>query len=304
MPGKIISLVNFKGGVGKTTLTVNVAACLAKEHDNKVLLVDLDPQSNSSIWLLGPALWSELNSAEGFAKTSAALFYRTWTEDIFIRPYMEAAGNFLPRFYLSPGSLRMLRLEQDILRTVVHRRVNGSYSPGDEYFFFARAARLLKNHFDFVLIDCPPNLYYGTCNALCHSDYILIPCIPDTLSTCGLKQMIVEMERTIAPLIESRRLLRAPLILGVAITKLKGVNEHIFGLEVIESIISEFRTGDHLLVDRQTVVFRDQPVGEYVIHAEAVQGGVPLGFYAPRVQAYSQVKAFTAAMLDAMESRE
>jgi chromosome partitioning protein len=55
MPGKIISLVNFKGGVGKTTLTVNLAACLAKERDKKVLIVDLDPQSNSSIWLLGPA---------------------------------------------------------------------------------------------------------------------------------------------------------------------------------------------------------------------------------------------------------
>ena len=80
MPGKIISLVNFKGGVGKTTLTVNLAACLAKEHDKKVLIVDLDPQSNSSIWLMGPALWSELNSEDLFKKTTAAMFLRDWQE--------------------------------------------------------------------------------------------------------------------------------------------------------------------------------------------------------------------------------
>ncbi len=112
MPGKIISLVNFKGGVGKTTLTVNLAACLAKEHDKKVLIVDLDPQSNSSIWLMGPALWSELNSEDIFRKTSAAMFLPDWPEreeHILQRPFLETTGNFLPNLYLSPASLKMLR---------------------------------------------------------------------------------------------------------------------------------------------------------------------------------------------------
>lgn len=304
MAGKMISLVNFKGGVGKTTLAVNVAACLAKEHDKKVLLIDLDPQSNSSIWLLGPAVWSELNVDGGTPKTSAALFRKTWTDDIFIRRFMDPAGDLLPKFYLCPASLRMLRLEQDILKSSIVRKIDGSFKPGDEYLFFARAARLLRENFDFVIVDCPPNLYFGTSNALCHSDYILIPCIPDTLSTCGLRQMIEEIEETITPLVQTGRLAGAPCILGIAITKVKPVNEHVQGVEIIESTLDNFRHGDNVLVDRKTVVFRNEPIGEYIVNAEAVQAGLPLCFYAPRVPAYGQFKVFTRALLDAMESRE
>jgi chromosome partitioning protein len=305
MPGKIISLVNFKGGVGKTTLTVNLAACLAKEYDKKVLIVDLDPQSNSSIWLLGPARWSLLNSEEDIMKTSAAMFYKTWSADMFIRPFIEPAGNFLPQLYLSPASLKMLKLEPTILKFCLMRRLDGTYKEGDEYFFFANTARSLREVFGVVLIDCPPNLYFGTCNALCHSDYILIPCIPDTLSTSGLKQMIEEMERTLAPLVKSKRLKRTPIIMGIAITKFKAAtNEHKSGLENMESIMSEFHNGEYLMVDNKTLVFRDQPIGEFVVHAEAVQDALPLCFYSPNARAYREIREFSQAVLRAVESRE
>ena len=135
MPGKIISLVNFKGGVGKTTLTVNVAACLAKEHGNKVLIVDLDPQSNSSIWLLGPARWSSINKRENMKKTTAAMFYGTAKEDIFITPFADAMDNFLPELYLCPASFHMINLESTILQFCNKRRLDGKYRDGDEISF-------------------------------------------------------------------------------------------------------------------------------------------------------------------------
>jgi chromosome partitioning protein len=304
MPGKIISLVNFKGGVGKSTLTVNLAACLAKEHAKKTLIVDLDPQSNSSIWLLGPARWSLLNSEESYLKTSAALFYNTDWENIFIRPFLNTMGYFLPGFSLCPASLRMLKLEENILRASLTRRLNGSYKSGDEYFFLARAARYLREYYDYTLIDCPPNLYFGTCNALCHSDYILIPCIPDTLSTSGLKLMINEIERTTTPLVGSRRLRNTPKIMGVALTKFKWTtNEHRAGVEMVDTILSEFRDGGCKLVDDKTLLFRDQPIKEYVVHSEAVQESLPLCFYAPGSTAYGDVKAFTQAFLTVIEGR-
>jgi len=305
MVGKVISLVNFKGGVGKTTLTVNLAACLAKEHDKKVLVLDLDPQSNSSIWLLGPERWSDLNAEGSFKKTSAELFYKGWTDDIFIRPFVDTAGTYLPKLYLCPASLQMLKLEQEILKTYLKRRIDGTYKDGDEYFFFAKSARLLKDKFDYVLIDCPPNLYFGTCNALCHSDFMLIPSIPDTLSTSGLKQMIRQMEITLAPLIESGRLSHGPVIMGIAITRFEwNVIDHKDGLTKIDQIIADLRNEDHFLVDSATSVFADQPMKKYVVNAEAVQEGRPLCFYAPGSQAYNDVKAFTQAFLTAIGSRQ
>ena len=303
MPGKIISLVNFKGGVGKTTLTVNLAACLAKEHDKKVLILDLDPQSNSSIWLLGPKRWSDLNAERSFRKTSAQMFYREWTEDIFIRPFTDMAGPYLPNLYLCPASLQMLKLEQTILKFCLRKRMDGTYRDGDEYLLLAGSARLLRDTFDYVLIDCPPNLYFGTCNALCHSDFLLIPSIPDTLSTSGLKQMIEQMEKTVAPLLKSSRLNHVPVIVGIAITRFEGNTiEH--RNVIIEQIIAEFQESDHRLVDSHSCVFSDQPLKKFVINAEAVQEGLPLCFYAPGSQAYNDVKAFSQAFLTATEGSQ
>ena len=305
MPGKIISLVNFKGGVGKTTLTVNLAACLAKEHDKKVLIVDLDPQSNSSIWLMGPARWSRLNSEENLLKTSADLFYGRVDDGNIITPYLNATENYLPDFHLFPASLKMLSLESRIWLLCSKRRLEGTYQTGEEYFLFSKAARLLRDKFDIVIIDCPPNLYLGTCNALCHSDYILIPSISDTLSTSGLKMMIEEIERTITPLVNRKRLKHPPVILGIAVTKFKAAtNEHQNGLQILQSIISEFQVHDHLLVDNKTAVFSDEPIKEFVVHAEAVQDSLPLCFYAPGSQAYNDIRAFTQRFLTAIEDRQ
>ena len=59
MSSKVLAFINFKGGVGKTATVVNIGATLAKLHDKKVLIVDLDPQSNSSLWLMRPDRWHE-----------------------------------------------------------------------------------------------------------------------------------------------------------------------------------------------------------------------------------------------------
>jgi chromosome partitioning protein len=59
MSSKVLAFINFKGGVGKTATVVNIGATLAKLHEKKVLLVDLDPQCNSSLWLMRPDRWRE-----------------------------------------------------------------------------------------------------------------------------------------------------------------------------------------------------------------------------------------------------
>ena len=157
--GKIISLVNFKGGVGKTTLAVNVSACLAKEHRKRVLLVDFDPQSNSSIWVLGPGRWNEVNRRDYVGKTASAMFRGTVKEDMFIQPYKEPDGNWLPDLYLLPSSFHMILLEKAITDYCTKRKIDGKYKSGDEFLFLSSNAKNLREWFDYVLVDCPPNLY-------------------------------------------------------------------------------------------------------------------------------------------------
>ncbi|MGA1368773.1 MAG: ParA family protein [Blastocatellia bacterium] len=65
MAARRISFVNLKGGVGKTSLSVNIAACLAYHFGQKVLLIDFDAQSNASIWLMGVERWNLINSVRG-----------------------------------------------------------------------------------------------------------------------------------------------------------------------------------------------------------------------------------------------
>ena len=107
------------------------------------------------------------------------------------------------------------------------------------------------------------------------------------------------------PLVDKKLLKHSPVVLGIAVTKFKAAtNEHQNGLQILQMIISEFQNHDHLLVDAKTAVFSDQPIKEFVVHAEAVQDSLPLCFYAPGSQAYSDVRAFTQRFLKAIKDRQ
>ncbi|MGO9568069.1 MAG: ParA family protein [Desulfomonilaceae bacterium] len=216
MPGKIISVMNFKGGVGKTTLSVNLAACLAKEYEKKTLLIDLDPQSNASIWLLGQPKWKVINKRENIQKTALSLFTDKFQFDNVLVPFDHPmSGNNLPLLGLLPASFHMIDLESAIFREQVKRQVDHKYRNGNEYRYLGKNRKTLTNKFDYVIIDCPPNLYNVTKNALFHSDYILIPCIPNALSSMGLKLLLNHLERIVRPF--APKMAEMPVVLGVVI---------------------------------------------------------------------------------------
>jgi chromosome partitioning protein len=149
VPTKIIAVANQKGGVGKTTTTVNVSACLAA-LGKRVLLLDLDPQANAT-------------SGLGVEKTEGASAYRpllgegTLTEKI--RP------TAFERLEIIPGEVDMCGAEIEIARAENHlQRLAGLIKPVVE-----------SGRFDFILIDCPPSLGILTLNAFAASNYLLIP---------------------------------------------------------------------------------------------------------------------------------
>jgi chromosome partitioning protein len=185
----VISMINLKGGVAKTTTTVALAQMLDVEFKNRVLVVDLDPQTNASVMLVGDKKWRELNNR---GATVATLF-RDALSDIdefnVTDAIQERVGAISEsrRVDLLCSSLDLIDVQDD-LASMNPGRFHAS-SPVD-VLRRALHATLQQDRYDFVLIDCPPSLGLVTLNGLRISDYYIIPTIPDYLSTYGIPQIV------------------------------------------------------------------------------------------------------------------
>src|ERR1700677_292976 len=178
MPARRISLVNFKGGVGKTSITVNLAASLARELDQKVLVVDMDAQSNTSIWLMGVARWNNLNGMP--EKSVWGLFHPESTglkqcieEEVLLN---EHGVERIPKLDLIPAVYKLMDLEHE-------------YQDDDSTPYFAKfrmQLEILFDQYDYILFDCPPNVFRATRCALFSSEEVYVPANPDLLSYVGL----------------------------------------------------------------------------------------------------------------------
>jgi len=190
----VVSMINLKGGVGKTTTTVALAEILAADLGKRVLVIDLDPQTNATTMLLGEKAWSQLN-AQG--RTLAALFKDALRPDgadpAFDLEKTLQRGvspvSAVKRLDLLPSSLDMIEI-QDRLATVPAGRLFTD-RPVD---LLHKATRRLLPDYDYVIIDCPPNLGIITLNGLRMSHGYVIPTKPDVLSTYGIPQILTRVE--------------------------------------------------------------------------------------------------------------
>jgi chromosome partitioning protein len=184
----VVSTINLKGGVGKTTTTVAVGEILAAEHEKRVLVIDLDPQTNATTMLIGEEKWNELNNA---GHTLAQLFKDALDPESrrfdLRKSIQNGASNVAAVRTLSllPSSIDLIDV-QDRLYSMPAGRFY-SDNPTD---ILRRAVKPVLDEFDFVLIDCPPNLGIITLNGLRLSDGYIIPTIPDILSTYGIPQIV------------------------------------------------------------------------------------------------------------------
>lgn len=166
--GKIIAIANQKGGVGKTTTTVNVSACIAAlEH--KVLLVDIDPQSNAT-------------SALGFDKDQE----HTSTYDILI-------GSSTPDAAIRDTSISFLKvMPSDI--NLVGAEIELVDVENRESLLKNTLAQVREN-FEYIFIDCPPSLGLLTVNALVAADSVLVPVQTEYFALEGLGQLLNTISR-------------------------------------------------------------------------------------------------------------
>jgi chromosome partitioning protein len=184
---RIISLLNMKGGVGKTTVAVNLAAHLACDHGKRVLLADLDPQTNASFSLMPEQAWSAWAETHG---TMADIFgiapegrrHRDEDTHKISDCIVRSVIPEIPTLDLLPGHLRLTFLDLDL-----------AARPGRERLLHRKLEKIAGDY-DFILCDCPPNLQTATQNALYASDWYLVPMQPDFLSSVGLELLLDRLD--------------------------------------------------------------------------------------------------------------
>lgn len=188
MPARLISVINMKGGVGKSTTACSLAETLAYHQRRRVLIIDLDPQTNCSIMIAGPEKWADLREAE----RTLDFYFEAYVAQEKPKPFKsliqkqvtDLKGN--PDVSLIAAAPEFRIVERDMIESFVNRGYKIDNIQRWICERFANGLKSIINEYDVILIDCPPGISLFAEAALIAADAILVPSIPDYVSRLGL----------------------------------------------------------------------------------------------------------------------
>lgn len=175
---KIVAIVNQKGGVGKTTSAVNLAAAVGIKG-KRVLLVDIDPQGNATSGF-------GINKRELKKSSYDVIINGTPAKDVIIKTKFDGVSVLPANMNLAGAELELIELS---------KRENN----------LKNALALVKSEYDFIFLDCPPSLGLITLNGLCAADTVLVPIQCEYYALEGLSQLIStvrQVKRLYNPMLE------------------------------------------------------------------------------------------------------
>ncbi|ARJ39052.1 ParA family protein [Sporosarcina sp. P21c] len=222
--GKIIAIANQKGGVGKTTTSVNLSACLA-HLGKKVLLIDSDPQGNAT-------------SGVGVNKGDVQdCIYNMLIDDVPVRDVILPTD--IENLEIVPATISLAGAEIELVSTI-SREVRMKHAIQD-----------IKDDYDYVIIDCPPSLGLLTLNALTASDSIIIPVQCEYYALEGLSQLLSTIR------LVQKHLNEALYIDGVLLTMFDARTN--LGIQVIEEVKKYFQDKVYTTIIPRNVRLSEAP---------------------------------------------
>src|SRR5215216_2603173 len=261
-----ISFINYKGGVGKTSLIVNTAAALAK-LGKRVLLLDFDTQSNASIWLLKLDRWNKINASGEGAIYSIFDPGTAKVKDMIIKDVIEGRSGekLLPGLDLVPTTFNLVDLENEYT--------------GDPkrppYLVFSEQIAAVEADYDFILFDCPPNILRASQCGVFTSSEIYVPSNPDALSLIGFTLLVEKLQKfhQLSASFRKGNMGPAAQVHGIVFNSIKtGIDIEVPKMRM-QLRLNQFKTAKRVA---QTAKIFDTQIRDAMVVRRAVSLGLPV----------------------------
>ncbi len=277
---KRISIINFKGGVGKTTLSFNLAAGLARYHRSRVLLVDVDHQSSLSIVSMSAPVWS----ANVAARRTVNEIFRTFVGQGIHMPnghiIEQQAVKNSPNYNsldILPASLELDDIEIDLTASHQGNAIHSEWNKRTLICQWLEMANIDANY-DYIIFDCPPATKIVSQNAIAASHGYILPVVPEAVMERGAPHLVNMIQHGIDARLNALSAMGAPRSMYVPTTQLVALA--ITRIRTHGPAASGY-TNDHTLhlssLQRQWGTYLVQPyIEEGVGVSECLAGGTPV----------------------------